>query len=408
MSEVIVIHVFGVICLDSVAISALAIDAISPRYAPEYMTHAQRKIFIQLIVLTINTNNKTFINISFIFRSNFCCETGGHLLVVPRPARLAHSAATLLCLARPSGPFRRYPPLSGCQTGGHLLVAPRPARLAHSAATLLCLAARRAGIFWWFLGPPVWPIPPLPSSVWLPDGRASSGGSSARPSGPFRRYPPLSGCQTGGHLLVVPRPARLAHSAATLLCLAAVRAGIFWWLLGPPVWPIPPLASSVWLPYGRASSGGSSARPSDPFRRYPPLSGCHTGGHLLVAPRPALLTHSAATLLWLAAIRAGIFWWLLGPPFWPIPPLPSSVWLPYGRASSGGSSARPSDPFRRYPPLSGCHTGGHLLVAPRPALLTHSAATLLCLAARRAGIFWWLLGPPVWPIPPLPLISFPS
>ena len=248
-------------------------------------------------------------------------QTGGHLLF-PRPARLAHSAATLLLLwppdgrassvssARPSGPFRRYfPPLaarragifcflgppvwpippqpsssSGRQTGGHLLF-PRPARLAHSAATLLLLwppdgrassvssarpsgpfrrnpppplAARRAGIFC-FLGPPVWPIPPLSSSsgrqtgghllfprparlahsaatllLWPPDGRASSG-SSARPSGPFRRYPPP---------------------------LAARRAGIFCFL-GPPVWPIPPLASS---------------------------SGRQTGGHLL-APRPARLAH---------------------------------------------------------------------------------------------------------------------
>ena len=41
-------------------------------------------------------NNKTFIKLYFIWHSFFRCQTGGHLLVVPRPARLTHSAATLL------------------------------------------------------------------------------------------------------------------------------------------------------------------------------------------------------------------------------------------------------------------------------------------------------------------------
>ena len=169
--------------------------------------------------------------------------------------------------ARPSDPFRRYP---------------------HS------LAARRAGIFW-FLCPPVWPIPPLAS---------------------------FSGCQTGGHLLVVPRPASLTHSAATL---------------------------TLWLPDGRASSGGSSSRQSDPFRRDPhswlPDERASSGGSSSRQSDPFRRDpHS------LAARRAGIFWWLLGPPVWPIPPRPS---------------------------LSGCQTGGHLLVVPRPARLTHSATNLL-------------------------------
>ena len=358
------------------------------------------------------------------------CQTGGHLLLA-RPARLAHSAATLLlfaarragifclpgppawpipplpcssslpdgrassaCPARPPGPFRRYPAPPRCQTGGHLLLA-RPARLAHSAATLLLLAARRAGIFC-LPGPPVWPIPPLPCSSSLPDGRASSA-CPARPSGPFRRYPAPPRCQTGGHLLLA-RPARLAHSAATLLLFAARRAGIFC-LPGPPAWPIPPLPCSSSLPDGRASSA-CPARPPGPFRRYPVPPRCQTGGHLLLA-RPARLAHSAATLLLFAARRAGIFC-LPGPPVWPIPPLPCSSSLPDGRASSA-CPARPSGPFRRYPAPPRCQTGGHLLLA-RPARLAHSAATLLLLAARRAGIFC-LPGPPAWPIPPLPCSS---
>ena len=354
------------------------------------------------------------------------CQTGGHLLLA-RPARLARSAAILLllaarragifclpgppvwpvpplscssslpdgrasssCSARPSGPFRRYPAPPRCQTGGHLLLA-RPARLARSAAILLLLAARRAGNFC-LPGPPVWPFPPLSCSSSLPDGRASSA-CSARPSGPFRRYPAPPRCQTGGHLLLA-RPARLARSAAILFLLAARRAGIFC-LLGPPVWPVPPLSCSSSLPDGRASSA-CSARPSGPFRRYPAPPRCQTGGHLLLA-RPARLARSAAILLLLAARRAGIFC-LPGPPVWPFPPLSCSSSLPDGRASSA-CSARPSGPFRRYPAPPRCQTGGHLLLA-RPARLARSAATLLLLAARRAGIFC-LLGPPVWPVPPL-------
>ena len=231
----------------------------------KYMTHALRKIFIQLILLAIKTNNKTFIiTFYFIWHSSSGRQTGGHL-PSSRPARLGHSAATLLLWppdgrassgfsARPSGSFRRHPPP---------------------------LAARRAGFFR-LLGPPVWVIPPPPSSsgrqtggllpasrparlghsaatllLWPPDGRASSG-FSARPSGSFRRHPPP---------------------------LAARRAGFFR-LLGPPVWVIPPPPSS---------------------------SGRQTGG-LLPASRPARLGNSAATLL---------------------------LWPPDGRASSG-FSARPS------------------------------------------------------------------
>ena len=242
------------------------------------------------------------------------------------------------------------------------------------------------------LGPPVWPVPPLSCSSSLPDGRASSA-CTARPSGPFRRYPAPPRCQTGGHLLLA-RPARLALSAAILLLLAARRAGIFC-LLGPPVWPVPPLSCSSSLPDGRASSA-CSARPSSPFSRYPAPPRCQTGGHLLLA-RPARLARSAAILLLLAARRAGIFC-LPGPPVWPVPPLSCSSSLPDGRASSA-CSARPSGPFRRYPVPPRCQTGGHLLLA-RPARLALSAAILLLLAARRAGIFC-LLGPPVWPVPPL-------
>ena len=358
------------------------------------------------------------------------CQTGGHLLLA-RPARLARSAAILLllaarregifclldppvwpvpplscssslpdgrassaCSARPSSPFRRYPAPPRCQTGGHLLLA-RPARLARSAAILLLLAARRAGIFC-LLGPPVWPVPPLSCSSSMPDGRASSA-CSARPSSPFRRYPAPPRCQTGGHLLLA-RPARLARSAAILFLLAARRAGIFC-LLGPPVWPVPPLSCSSSLPDGRASSA-CTARPSGSFRRYPAPPRCQTGGHLLLA-RPARLALSAAILLLLAARRAGIFC-LLGPPVWPVPPLSCSSSLPDGRASSA-CPARPSGPFRRYPVPPRCQTGGHLLLA-RPARLARSAAILLLLAARRAGIFC-LLGPPVWPVPPLSCFS---
>ena len=198
-------------------------------------------------------------------------------------------------------------------------------------------------------------------------------------------------CQTGGHLLLA-RPARLARSAATLLLLAARRAGIFC-LPGPPVWPVPPQPCSSSLPDGRASSA-CPARPSGPFRRNPAPPRCQTGGHLLLA-RPARLARSAATLLLLAARRAGIFC-LPGPPVWPVPPQPCSSSLPDGRASSA-CPARPSGPFRRNPAPPRCQTGGHLLLA-RPARLARSAATLLLLAARRAGIFC-LPGPPVWPVP---------
>ena len=358
------------------------------------------------------------------------CQTGGHLLLF-RPARLTHSAATLLLLAarragifcfsgppawlipplpcssslpdgrassafpaRPPDSFRRYPAPPRCQTGGHLLLF-RPARLTHSAATLLLLAARRAGIFS-FSGPPAWLIPPLPCSSSLPDGRASFA-FPARPPDSFRRYPAPPRCQTGGHLLLF-RPARLTHSAATLLLLAARRAGIFCFS-GPPAWLIPPLPCSSSLPDGRASSA-FPARPPDSFRRYPAPPRCQTGGHLLLF-RPARLTHSAATLLLLAARRAGIFCFS-GPPAWLIPPLPCSSSLPDGRASSA-FPARPPDSFRRYPAPPRCQTGGHLLLF-RPARLTHSAATLLLLAARRAGIFCFS-GPPAWLIPPLPCSS---
>ena len=265
---------------------------------------------------------------------------------------MGNSAATLLLWppdgrassvfsARPSGSFRRHPPP---------------------------LAARRAGFFR-LLGPPVWVIPPPPSSsgrqtgghlpssrparlghsaatllLWPPDGRASSG-FSARPSGSFRRHPPP---------------------------LAARRAGFFR-LLGPPVWVIPPPPSSygrqtggllpasrparlghsaatllLWPPDGRASSG-FSARPSGSFRRHPPPMAARRAGffRLLGPPVWVIPRHPPP----LAARRAGIFW-LLGPPVWVIPPPPSS---------------------------SGRQTGGHLL-ASRPARLGHSA-TLLCLAA---------------------------
>ena len=180
----------------------------------KYMTHALRKIFIQLILLAIKTNNKTFIiNFYFIWHSFSGRQTGG-LLPSSRPARLGNSAATLLL----------WPP-----TGG-LLPSSRPARLGHSTATLL---------------------------LWPPDGRASSV-FSARPSGSFHRHPPplaarragffrllgppiwvipsrpsSSGRQTGG-LLPSSRPARLGNSAATFL---------------------------LWPPDGRASSV-FSARPS--------------------------------------------------------------------------------------------------------------------------------------------------
>ena len=183
------------------------------------MTHALRKIFIQLFLLAIKTNNKTFIiKFYFIWHSSSGRQTGGHL-PSSRPARLGNSAATLLLWppdgrassgfsARPSGSFRRHPPP---------------------------LAARRAGIFR-LLGPPVWVIPPPPSS---------------------------SGRQTGG-LLPASRPARLGNSAATLL-----------------LWPPDGRASRparlghsaatllLWPPDGRASSV-FSARPSGSFRRHPP------------------------------------------------------------------------------------------------------------------------------------------
>ena len=377
------------------------------------------------------------------------CQTGGHLLLA-RPARLTRSAAILLLLAArragifclPGPPAWPVPPQS-CSSSlpdGRASSACPASPPDPCAATLLLLAARRAGIFC-LPGPPAWPVPPqscssslpdgrassacparppdpfrrnpapprcqtgghlllarparlthapLPCSSSLPDGRASSA-CPARPPDPFRRNPAPPRCQTGGHLLLA-RPARLTRSAAILLLLAARRAGIFC-LPGPPAWPVPPQSCSSSLPDGRASSA-CPARPPDPFRRNPAPPRSQTGGHLLLA-RPARLTRSAAILLLLAARRAGIFC-LPGPPAWPVPPQSCSSSLPDGRASSA-CPARPPDPFRRNPAPPRCQTGGHLLLA-RPARLTRSAAILLLLAARRAGIFC-LPGPPAWPVP---------
>ena len=358
------------------------------------------------------------------------CQTGGHLLHY-RPARLTRYAATLLLLAarragifcftgppawlvppqpcssslpdgrassalpaRPPDSFRRNPAPPRCQTGGHLLHY-RPARLTRYAATLLLLAARRAGIFC-ITGPPAWLVTPQPCSSSLPDGRASSA-LPARPPDSFRRNPAPPRCQTGGHLLLY-RPARLTRSAATLLLLAARRAGIFC-ITGPPAWLVTPQPCSSSLPDGRASSA-LPARPLDSLRRNPAPPRCQTGGHLLLY-RPARLTRSAATLLLLAARRAGIFCFT-GPPAWLVPPQPCSSWLPDGRASSA-LPARPPDSFRRNTAPPRCQTGGHLLHY-RPARLTRSAATLLLLAARRAGIFC-ITGPPAWLDTPQPCSS---
>ena len=319
------------------------------------MIHALKKIFIQLIVLAIKTNNKTLLKVYFKLNIQykawqidcFGCQTGGHLLV-PRPACLAYvlscsmlpdrrassgSSARLpgMCVvvfhsARQAGIFWFLGPpawhvccrVPFCQTGGHLLV-PRPACLAcvlscsmlpdrrassSSSARLsgMCVvvlhSARQAGIFW-FLGPPVWHV-------------------CCRV--PF--------CQTGGHLLV-PRPACLAcvlscsilpdrrassSSSARLsgMCVvvlhSARQAGIFWFL-GPPVWHV-----CCRVPF------------------------CQTGGHLLV-PRPACLACVLSRSM--AARQAGIFWFL-GPPVWHV--CCRVPWLPDRRASSG-SSARLSDSF---------------------------------------------------------------